>query len=42
MCIRDSSNYALRGLLSVEYLLTTPEKQADLESVADDGWVRCV
>ena len=33
------SNYALRGLLSVEYLLTTPEKQADLEAVADDGWV---
>ena len=33
------SNYALRGLLSVEYLLTTPEKQADFEAVADDGWV---
>ena len=34
----DISDYALRGLLSVEYLITTPEKQADFESQADDGW----
>ena len=34
----ELSNYALRGLLSVEYLITTPEQQADFESQADDGW----
>ena len=34
----ELSNYALRGLLSVEYLITTPEKQTDLENEADDGW----
>ena len=34
----DISDYALRGLLSVEYLITTPEQQADFESQADDGW----
>ena len=34
----DISNYALRGLLSVKYLITTPEKQEDLLAAADDGW----
>ena len=34
----ELSNYALRGLLSVEYLITTPEKQTDFENEADDGW----
>ena len=34
----ELSNYALRGLLSVEYLITTPEKQADFEAEADAGW----
>ena len=34
----ELSNYALRGLLSVEYLITTPEQQADFESQAADGW----
>ena len=34
----ELSNYALRGLLSVEYLLTTPEHQAAFESEADEGW----
>ena len=34
----ELSNYALRGLLSVEYLITTPEKQNDFENEADDGW----
>ena len=34
----DISDYALRGLLSVEYLITTPEQQADFESASDDGW----
>ena len=33
----ELSNYALRGLLSVEYLITTPEKQNDFENEADDG-----
>ena len=35
----ELSNYALRGLLSVEYLITTPEKQGAFEAEADDGWV---
>ena len=34
----DLSNYALRGLLSVKYLITTPEKQEDFLAAADDGW----
>ena len=34
----ELSNYALRGLLSVEYLITTPGKQTDFENEADDGW----
>ena len=34
----DISNYALRGLLSVKYLITTPEKQEDLLAAVDDGW----
>ena len=34
----ELSNYALRGLLSVEYLITTPEKQGAFEAEADDGW----
>ena len=34
----ELSNYALRGLLSVEYLITTPEKQNDFENEADEGW----
>ena len=35
----ELSNYALRGLLSVEYLITTPEKQQSFESEADEGWL---
>ena len=34
----ELSNYALRGLLSVKYLITTPEKQEDFLAAADDGW----
>ena len=34
----ELSNYALRGLLSVEYLITTPEKQDSFEAEADAGW----
>lgn len=34
----DISNYALRGLLSVKYLITTPEKQEDFLAAVDDGW----
>lgn len=34
----DISNYALRGLLSVKYLITTPEKQEAFLAAADDGW----
>ena len=34
----DISNYALRGLLSVKYLITAPEKQEDFLAAADDGW----
>ena len=34
----DISNYALRGLLSVKYLITTPEKQEDFLAATDDGW----
>ena len=32
------TNYALRGLLSVEYLITTPEKRESFEDEADEGW----
>ena len=35
----ELSHYALRGLLSVEYLITTPEKQGAFEAEADDGWI---
>ena len=35
----ELSNYALRGLLSVEYLITTPEQQTAFENEADAGWV---
>ena len=34
----DISNYALRSLLSVKYLITTPEKKEDFLAAADDGW----
>ena len=34
----EISNYALRGLLSVEYLITTPEKRESFEDEADAGW----
>ena len=34
----ELSNYALRGLLSVKYLLTTPKHQADFLAEADKGW----
>lgn len=34
----ELSNYALRGLLSVEYLITTPEHQEEFEDKADAGW----
>ena len=34
----ELSNYALRGLLSVKYLITTPEHQEEFESEADSGW----
>ena len=34
----EISNYALRGLLSVEYLITTPEQRASFETEADAGW----
>ena len=34
----DLSNYALRGLLSVKYLITTPAHQEDFENEADAGW----
>lgn len=34
----EISNYALRGLLSVKYLITTPEKQEDFLAAADEGW----
>ncbi len=34
----EISNYALRGLLSVEYLITTPEKRDSFEDEADAGW----
>ena len=34
----DLSNYALRGLLSVKYLLTTPEHQAEFFAESDLGW----
>ena len=34
----EIENYALRGLLSVEYLITTPEKRESFEDEADEGW----
>ena len=34
----EITNYALRGLLSVEYLVTTPEKRESFEDEADEGW----
>ena len=34
----EIANYALRGLLSVEYLITTPEKRESFEEEADAGW----
>ena len=34
----EITNYALRGLLSVEYLITTPEKRESFENEADAGW----
>ena len=34
----EITNYALRGLLSVEYLITTPEKCESFEDEADAGW----
>ena len=35
----EITNYALRGLLSVEYLITTPEKRESFEDEADAGWI---
>ena len=34
----EITNYALRGLLSVEYLITTPQKRESFEDEADEGW----
>ena len=34
----ELSNYALRGLLSVKYLITTPEHQEQFHDEADAGW----
>ena len=34
----ELSNYALRGLLSVKYLLTTSKHQAEFLAEADKGW----
>ena len=34
----ELSNYALRGLLSVKYLLTTGKHQEDFLAEADEGW----
>ena len=34
----EIANYALRGLLSVEYLITTPEKRESFKDEADEGW----
>ena len=34
----EITNYALRGLLSVEYLITTPEQCESFEDEADAGW----
>ena len=34
----EITNYALRGLLSVDYLITTPEKRESFEDEADAGW----
>ena len=34
----EITNYALRGLLSVEYLITTQEKRESFEDEADAGW----
>lgn len=38
----EIANYALRGLLSVEYLITTPEKRESFEDEADAGWTYLV
>lgn len=34
----EITNYALRGLLSVKYLITTPEQRESFEDEADAGW----
>ena len=34
----ELSNYALRGLLSVKYLITKPSRQSDFLAEADEGW----
>lgn len=34
----EIANYALRGLLSVEYLITTPEQRESFEDESDAGW----
>ena len=34
----ELANYALRGLLSVKYLITKPDRQADFLEEADEGW----
>ena len=34
----ELSNYALRGLLSVKYLITTPKRQSEFLQDADAGW----
>jgi hypothetical protein len=34
----ELSNYALRGLLSVEYMILDESDRADFEKEADDGW----
>ena len=34
----EITNYALRGLLSVEYLITIPEQRESFEDEADEGW----
>ena len=36
--VSRTSPTTLRGLLSVKYLITTPEKQEDFLAAADDGW----
>ena len=34
----DISNYALRGLLSVKYMVMTPKRMSSFENEADAGW----